>query len=130
VVGNNKELVRGIYEAFGKGDVPTVLAGLDANVEWKEAEGFPTAGTYTGHDAVVQGVFMPLVTEWEGFAVKPEALVGEGDSVVSYGTYSGACKATGKSMSARFAHVWKVRDGKVVSFEQIVDSVPVQAAMK
>jgi ketosteroid isomerase-like protein len=33
-------------------------------------------------------------------------------------------------MSARFAHVWKLKDGKVQSFEQIVDSVPVQAALQ
>jgi ketosteroid isomerase-like protein len=29
----------------------------------------------------------------------------------------------------RFAHVWKVGDGKITSFEQIVDSVITAAAM-
>jgi ketosteroid isomerase-like protein len=88
-MGTNSDLVNSLYEAFARGDVPAVLAGLDNAVEWREAEGFPTAGTYVGHDAVVQGVFMPLVTDWDGFAVKPEGFVGEGDRVISYGTYSG-----------------------------------------
>jgi hypothetical protein len=36
-----------------------------ADLEWTEAEGFPTAGAYRGHEAVVQGVFMPLGEEYE-----------------------------------------------------------------
>ena len=35
---SNLESVRGLYEAF-EGDVPTVLAFLDANIAWTEAEG-------------------------------------------------------------------------------------------
>jgi len=35
------ESVQGLYEAFAKGDVPTVPGFLDANIAWTEAEGFP-----------------------------------------------------------------------------------------
>ena len=37
------ETVRGLYAAFAAGDIPAVLAALDANVDWREAEGFPYA---------------------------------------------------------------------------------------
>ena len=107
-----------------------MLGLLDPNIEWAEAAGFPLAGTYRGHDAVVQGVFMPLGTDWEGWTVTPDSFVSDGDAVVAVGTYSGKHKSTGKSMTARFAHVWKLRDGKAVNFEQIVDSHPVQQALK
>lgn len=50
---NNVEAVSKLYEAFGRGDVPAVLAALDTEIEWTEAEGFPTGGTYKGHDAVL-----------------------------------------------------------------------------
>ncbi len=118
----NTDVVRGAYAAFEVGDVPAVLGVLAEDVEWVESDGFPTSGTYRGHDAVVQGVFMPLVQDYEGFTVKPEAFVGEGDSVVGVGWYEGRYKATGKVARARFAHVWTIRDGKVSRFEQIVDS--------
>jgi uncharacterized protein len=118
----NTEVVRGAYAAFEVGDVPAVLGVLAEDVEWIESDGFPTSGTYRGHDAVVQGVFMPLVQDYEGFTVKPEAFVGEGDSVVAVGWYEGRYKATGKVARARFAHVWTIGDGKVRRFEQIVDS--------
>ena len=118
----NTDVVRAAYAAFEVGDVPAVLGALADDVEWIEAEGFPMAGTYRGPDAVVQGVFMPLAEQYEGFTVKPETFVGEGDMVVSVGTYEGIYRATGKVARARFAHVWQLRDAKVVRFEQIVDS--------
>jgi uncharacterized protein len=49
--------------------------------------------------------------------------------VVAVGTYAGVFRATGRAMTARVAHVWHVRDERVTRFEQIVDSVPVAAAM-
>ena len=126
---SNTEVVRAAYAAFEVGDVPAVLAALADDIEWTEAEGFPTAGTYRGHDAVVQGVFMPLVEEYEGFTVKPETFVGEGDAVISVGWYEGRYKATGKVARARFAHVWTLRDDKVTRFEQIVDSATFNTAL-
>jgi ketosteroid isomerase-like protein len=125
----NTDMVRSAYAAFEVGDVPGVLGMLAEDVEWIEAEGFPTAGTYRGHDAVVQGVFMPLVQDYEGFTVKPEAFVGDGDTVVTVGWYEGRVKATGKVARARFAHVWTVRDDKVIRFEQIVDSATFNQAL-
>jgi ketosteroid isomerase-like protein len=128
-MADNVAFIKGAYEAFAKGDVPAVLAGMDEKIEWIEAEGFPTAGTYVGPDAIVQGVFMPLVNDWEGFTVVPENIIGAGDVVVSYGTYSGKRKATGKDLRTRFVHIWEVRDGKVIRFEQVVDGAVLQKVL-
>jgi uncharacterized protein len=35
------DIVRRLYASLGRGDVPAVLALLDAQVEWSEAERFP-----------------------------------------------------------------------------------------
>ncbi len=126
----NTDLVSGLYASFAKGDVPGVLAGLDPEIEWIEAEGFPTAGTYRGHDAVVSGVFVPLTTEWDGFSVLPDEFIDGGDTVVTLGRYTGTYTGTGKAMSCAFAHVWTLRDGSAVRFRQYVDSALVQEAMR
>jgi uncharacterized protein len=128
-MADNVEIVRSGYDAFASGDIPSFLGNLHEKIEWTEAEGFPYAGTYVGIDAIVENVFMKLGTEWEGYALAIDSVIGQGDLVISVGTYSGKYVATGKSMRARFAHVWEFRDGKVVRMEQIVDSVPVQAAL-
>lgn len=117
--------VEKLYRTLAAGDVPTVLGLLDDKVEWTEASGFPYSGTYYGPQAVLEGVFAKTAAEWDGYKVEPSRLVAEGDEIVSLGTYSGTYKATGKSFSARFAHSFAVKGGKVVRFEQIVDSAEV-----
>jgi uncharacterized protein len=128
-MGNNLAAIRGAYEAFSRGDVPAVLGVLAADVSWTEAEGFPYGGTYVGPESVLQGVFMRLGTEWEGYAAVPREFVADGDTVVALGLYSGKYLATGKSFSAPFAHVWELRDGKVVKFRQYTDTAVVRAAL-
>jgi uncharacterized protein len=126
----NVDGVRGVYDAFAKGDVPAVLGFLAPDIEWTEAEGFPYGGTYNGPDAVLQGVFMKLGTEWDGYAAIPSEFIDAGDSVVALGTYSGKYKATGKSFQANFAHVWKLREGKAVKFVQYTDTRKVHEALQ
>ena len=63
----NVELIRGVYDAFARGDISAVLAAFMPETEWTEAEGFPYAGTYKGPDAILQGVFMRLGTEWDRY---------------------------------------------------------------
>lgn len=126
---SNAEVVRGLYDSFAKGDVPAVLSALDPAVSWTEAAGFPYAGTYIGPDAVLANVFMKLGTEWDGYAAVPAEFVAEGDTIVAIGEYSGTFKATGKVFRAPFAHVWKLRENRVVSFHQHTDTVMVREAL-
>jgi uncharacterized protein len=125
----NADLIRHVYDAFARGDVPTVLAALDPAVSWTEAEGFPYAGTYVGPDAVLNGVFMRLGTEWEGFEALPDEFVDGGDTIVALGFYRGTYRATGRPMRAAFAHVWHLRDSKVIKFVQYVDTRKVAEAL-
>jgi ketosteroid isomerase-like protein len=53
------DVVRGIYEAFGRGDLPAVLGAMADDIEWHEAEGMPYGGVYHGGEAVAQNVFGP-----------------------------------------------------------------------
>lgn len=127
---SNLNSVQGVYDAFAKGDIPAVLGFLSSDVDWTEAEGFPYGGTYTGPDAVLEGVFMRLGAEWESFAAVPDEFIDGGDTVVVLGKYRGTYKATGKSFQANFAHVWKVREGKAVKFVQYVDTLIVHRALQ
>jgi hypothetical protein len=127
---SSSETIRSLYDAFARGDVPSVLAALAPDVKWTEAEGFPYGGTYAGPQAVLANVFMKLGTEWEGFAAVPHEFVVEGETVVALGEYSGKFKATGKRMSVPFAHVWRLRQGKVHAFRQHTDTAIVQRALR
>jgi ketosteroid isomerase-like protein len=73
-------------------------------------------------------VFVRLATEWDGFSVGLEELLDAGDAVVATGRYSGAHRQTGTRIHAQFAHVWKLRGGKVLSFQQYADTLQVTRA--
>jgi ketosteroid isomerase-like protein len=122
-MSTNTELVRGIYDAFAQGDIPTVLAALAPDVHWTEAEGGPYGGTSVGPQAVLDNVFMKLGGEWDGFSAVPNAFVAQDETVVALGEYSATYKGTGKSFTAPFAHVWTLQDGKAVRFQQYTDTV-------
>lgn len=124
------DTIADLYVAFGRGDVPSVLAALAPNISWTEAEGFPYGGTYVGPDAILQNVFARLGSEWNGFAAVPHEFVASADTVVALGEYSGTYQATGKSFKAPFAHVWKFGGDQVISFTQHTDTAVVQRALQ
>lgn len=118
------KVVKGMYEAFAKGDILAVVAALDAQVEWWEAENFiyDEGNPYIGPDAVLNGVFMRIGTEWEGFTVSPKEVLDAGDTVIGHGYYSGTYNKNGKQARAQFAHFFTFRDGKIVKFQQYTDT--------
>ena len=125
----NKEIIEGVYKSFATGDIPGLLGTFDENIEWTEAEGFPYGGTYKGANAILENVFMKLGGEWEGFSAAPDEILDAGDNIVALGHYSGKFNATGKSMKVPFAHVWTLRDGKIVKFVQYTDTLKVSEVL-
>jgi len=120
----NVGMIRGLYEAFGRGDVPAILSKLDKEVVWLEAESFIYAdrNPYIGPQAVLEGVFMRIVSDWDNFTVTPEAILDAGDQVVTLGIYAGTHKKTGKAVRAQMVHVWNLANGKAVKFQQYTDT--------
>jgi len=116
------DVVRGVYEAFGRGDVPAVLGAMTDDIEWHEAEGMPYGGVYHGGEAVAQNVFGPITQDIPDFAVKPEEFIASGDAVAAVVRYTGTGKATGKQLNLPVVHVFNVRNGKIAQFRQFIDT--------
>lgn len=129
---SNVEIVKALYEAFARGDVPSVLAAMDPKIEWYEAEGnpyMPGGKPWVGPDAILNNLFMRIATDWDRFAVHPAAYHDAGDIVVVEARYSGTYKATGKRLNPQVCHVWTVRHGKLAKFQQYVDTAHLQDVM-
>jgi uncharacterized protein len=129
-MGKLGEIVRGVYEAFGRGDVPGVLGSLDNELDWREAESFTYAdeSPYTA-DTVAPRLFGRLAEDIPDFRVVPANFIEGGNSVVVEGRYQGTVKGTGARIDAQFVHVWELRDGKVVRFQQYTDTKQWSEAM-
>lgn len=127
----NLEIVRSTYEGKTSEENGKNLAKYVAdNISWTEAKGFPYGGIYIGLDSITKNVFSRLGSEWIDYKFTPEDYVANEDKVVAYGTYTGTYKIAGKPFEARVAHVWKLKDGRIISFEQFVDSQSVNNSMR
>ena len=116
-------LVRRSYEAFARDDLDGVLADMDPDIEWHQAQGLPHGGFYRGLDEVRRNIFDPLGEEWwDEFTADPDEFLDAGPEVVVLGRYRGRAKGTGKQLDVPFVHVWTVRDGKAVRFRQFLDT--------
>lgn len=121
---SNGQLIQDLYTAFAAGDAPAVLGMFHPQIHWMEAENIPYAdrNPYRGPQAVAEGVFGRIMTEWEGFTVTPEKIVDGGDTVVAMGRYRGVFKATGLPLDAQFVHAWSIDGGQIVRFQQYADT--------
>lgn len=130
MTASNVAVIRALYDAFGAGDIPGALGQMDPNIVWNEAENFPYAdeNPYVGPEAVLNRVFGRCASEWDGFAVEISTLFDAGDHVIATGRYRAVWPSTGRTMHPQIVHIWTLADGKVVSFQQHVDTLDVALA--
>ena len=113
---SNLDILRRAYEAFGAGDVPTVLGLFSPDITWHVPGRSPLSGDYKGHDDVL-GFFAKSMELSAGtLRVDVDALFGSGDTVVALTTVS--ARRNGQSWSSPEVHVWHVRDGKAAAFHE------------
>src|SRR5882762_3515673 len=86
----------------------------------------PSGKAWVGADAILQNLFIKLGADWDGFTVHPKDFHDAVGTVVVEGRYTGTHKRTGKVLDAQVCHVWKIRDGKLTSFQQFVDTARLQ----
>jgi hypothetical protein len=126
---NNVDLLRSLYDAFGRGEVPAVLGMMSPDIKWFEAESnpyMPSGEPWIGPDAILNNLFMRIGAEWDPFLVHVKSIYGAGDTVVAEVRYSGHYKPTGKRLDCQACHVWDVKDGKITRFQQYVDTAKLQ----
>lgn len=123
-MSSNMQIMRAAFDAFARGDLAAVLSIFDPDLEWREADNFIYAdgNPYRGPEAVRDGVFARIARDWDGYEVRVEEMHDAGDTVVATGRYKGTYKATGRKVDAQFAYVLKLRDGKLIFFQQYTDT--------
>jgi uncharacterized protein len=117
--------VLSIYEAFGRGDVPTILGHLADDVRWDHGmrrNGVPYLVAGTGHEHVA-GFFGALGAHLDVELFEVTSVVAAGDEVMTRIRIAGRNRITGLAVEEHpEAHHWRVGgDGKVVEFTHIGD---------
>jgi hypothetical protein len=121
----NTAIIQKIYDDFAKGDIPAVLSAFDPNIVWNEAEGnaWADGNPYKGPDAILNGVFARVGSEYDYFKTDNVQLHDmSNNQVLATMRYNGKLKKNGVVIDAQAAHLWTLKDGKVVGFQQYVDT--------
>ena len=117
----SKQMVTGIYEAFGRGDLDTVLNGLADDVDWNLPGPAPYAGVRQGRGAVRE-FFMELIMAGKIEMFEVDAVIAEGARVVVLGRERCTAVKTGRTFEQHWAHAYTVRDGKVATVHLYEDT--------
>ena len=112
---------------------PAEFAGmkdaLDPGVEFRVCAGWPSGGLFHGHKEVFEDFFFNSAQAWERLTPTVTEVIVAGETTVVRGTYDGVASPTGIPFSAAFVHIWRVRDGKLVSLDQIADTAIIADAV-
>jgi ketosteroid isomerase-like protein len=127
---SNLEIVQLLYTAFKNRDNNTVLEILDPDIEWIQNEGFPDGGKHVGANTVLGDVFAKFRSQWESWQAVVDEWIDAGDIIIALGEYRGTFKSTGKSMRSAFAHVYRLKNEKIIRFQQYTDTLKIAEVMK
>jgi ketosteroid isomerase-like protein len=118
----NLQIVKNGYAAFGRGDVPGLLALLAEDVVWDmPGDGFPLAGTYRGHEGVAS-FFQKLGEQAEILEFQPREFLADGDRVLVVGWESMKVRATGRGVEIDWVMSFTLRNGKIAKFREYTDT--------
>ncbi|MFN4039145.1 MAG: nuclear transport factor 2 family protein [Erythrobacter sp.] len=127
----NRETIMALYAAFDSGDMDAVLALMADDIVWHEAENnkWADGNPYVGPQAVAEGVFARVSEEYDSFVVEVDEVVADGDTVAMQGRYRAHVKASGAEIAPQIVHWWTVKNGKIASFQQHVDTFALAKAL-
>jgi uncharacterized protein len=113
----NADLIRPIYEEWGRGNWRPRFEVYHPNLEWGWSDDFPgLAGVYEDHRDPNPRL-RTWLSEWEIWRVEADEYLELGDHVVVLASYHGRGKGSGVEIEQKGAHVFELRDGKVVRLE-------------
>jgi uncharacterized protein len=113
----NVDLIRPIYEEWGHGNWRPRFDVYHPNMEWGWSDEFPgLAGVYEDHDDPNPRL-LTWLSGWEHWRAEADEFLEFGDHVVVLATYHGRGRGSGVEISQEGAHVFELRDGKVVRLE-------------
>ena len=128
--GENTQVVREMYAAFGRGDAGAIVDRVSDDVVWQGVVGagkhVPTSGERRGKAAVTE--FFQQVADAIAFETfEPKKFIAQDDTVVAVGRYVGRAKGGGR-FASDWVMVFTLRDGKVTRFQEFTDSSAINEA--
>ena len=113
----NADLIRPIYEEWGRGNWRSYFDVYDPEMEWGWSSEFLGLGGVCRDDRDPNPRLRTWLKGWDYWRAEADEFLEVGDYVVVLTTYHGRGRESGVEIEQLGAHVFKLRDGKVVRLE-------------
>jgi ketosteroid isomerase-like protein len=125
----NKQLAINGYQMFLRGDIEGVLDMCADDIEWTSADlpSVPFAGAFHGR-AGVMDFFQKLGATVEFLDYQPQSFIADEDKVAVSGVSTVRVRATGATYDDIWVHIFTMKNGKTVRFEQFHNTAAAIAA--
>ena len=121
-IEKNVQVVKDFFAAMGRGDKQALSALSAEDIEWIiPGEGWPLAGTHRGH-AGMADLLQKASEMMETSFPDPPEYVAQGDRVMVIGFARGSIKATNRTFEDDWVFAITVRNGKVTSIREYIDT--------
>jgi ketosteroid isomerase-like protein len=127
-MADNVDVIQGLWDAFGKGDLDKAVAGIADDAEVVFPESLPWGGSHRGPEGF-RDALATLVASFDSFSAKPEKILGADDDHVTVITRATGKTKNGKAFEGRVAWIYQLRDGKVIRAEAFPDTAQVLEAL-
>jgi ketosteroid isomerase-like protein len=116
-----ESVVKEIYQRFSDGDIDGFLKLCADNIEWvvNGPASLEKCSTFHGIDGV--RTFLSILDRtWSFSSFTPREFISGGSKVVVLGEETGTDRASGQMFENRWAHVFTVRDQKILTFREFL----------
>ena len=128
---DNIKTVKALYEAFGRGEVATILEALTDDIDWAgetSSTVAPWYGTRQGK-AAVAAFFDAFGSTMEVEEFRPLTFAANDDSVLTVVLCRAKTRAAGKPISMNLHHWFQFRDGKICFYRGTEDTAQTAEAL-
>ncbi|MBD8620144.1 nuclear transport factor 2 family protein [Sphingomonas sp. CFBP 13728] len=125
----NVQTVKDFFAAIGRGDKKGLLALVAEDIAWIiPGRDWPLAGTYRGRAGLAD--LLDTAARSIETSTEPREFIAQGDRVLVVGFAKGRIKATSKTFEDDWIFAITVRNGKLTSIREYVDTQALAQAAK
>jgi len=112
----NLQVVRAVFDAFSRGDMPAMLELMDPSVVFTPIPDTPDIQSFHGHEGVLQGLAQSIDI-WDDFSVELREMRDFDDHVLASLRWWGRGPSSGIQMEVDICALYTFREGKIVRWQ-------------
>ena len=127
-MADNVDVIQGIWDAFGKGDVEKAANHFADDAEIVSSEHLPWGGRYVGPDGY-HDFIDSLHGAFKDIKARPLKVLGSDDNHVTVLAQTSGRTRAGKALEIDVLWLYQLREGRVISAHSFVDTALILEAL-